>query len=305
MNNTDILTKLDTALKSLTTADLGSSRLSPEKAQKFVQVLSDSQTILKDATRLDMNSHTRDIDRVGFGGRILSAAQEGVAPGAEVKPVFKTNKLEAKEVIAVVAVTDSTLEDNLETEGFEDSLLNLIGEQASADLEDLFINGKVGSADALLAITNGWLEKAANEVTATVGLFAADVEKMFEAQLLALPKTHIRNRDALAFYVSFDVENDYRNSLKDRNSALGDIAMTSGGQLTYKGIKVVYAGYMPEGTSMLVPTANLVYGIYRDIRIEKDRNAKARLTDFVLTMRVDCHFIDENAAVVATGYTGA
>lgn len=305
MSNVDILSKLETALKSLTTSDLGSSKLTPEKASKFVQELADSNTILSDARRLDMNSHTRDIDRVGFGGRILGAAQEGVAPGVDGKPVFKTNKLEAKEVIAVVPVTDSTLEDNLEKEGFEDSLLSLMADRSAADLEELFVKGDKASGDTFLAITDGWFKKAANAVEAVAGGFATDVEKMFEAQLIAMPTKFLRDRSKLAFYVSFDVENDYRNALKARNTNLGDEAIGGHSPVYYKGIQLIVVAGIADGSSLLVPKENLVYGIYRDIRIEKDRNAKARLTDFVLTLRVDCHFEDENAAVVATGYTGA
>jgi hypothetical protein len=42
----------------------------------------------------------------------------------------------------------------------------------------------------------------------------------------------------------------------------------------------------------------MVYGLYRDIRIEPDRQPKKRQTDFVLSLRADCHFEDENAVAV-------
>lgn len=305
LNNMDILARLDATIKSITTTDLGSSKLAQEKANQFVKALSEATPMLKAARRLDMNSHTRDIDRVGFASRISSVAQEGIAPTGESKPNFYTNKLEAKEIIAVVGITDSTLEDNIEREDFENTLLQLMGERVGLDLEELFVKGDKSSSDPFLAVTNGWLKKAANQVKATTHFQATDVEAMFEAQLNAMPKQFLRNRDSLVFYVPFDVENDYRNKLKQRNSALGDIAMTSGQALTYKGIAVEYVANMPAGTALLVPKQNLVYGIYRDIRIEADRQPKARKTDFVLTARVDCHYEDENAAVVATGYTGA
>lgn len=303
MGNQDILARIEGALKSLTTSDISSSLLTRQKQNRFVRVVSESTTVLDNARRINMQSHTYDIDRIGFASRILQKATEGQEPDSDPKPQTSTNTLESKEVIAVPSVTDSTMEDNIEKDDFDDTLLDLIADRSGIDLEELFMQGDRDSSDAFLAITDGWLKKSANEVTES-SFDATNVEKMFDAMLRAVDKKYLRNRGEWTFYVHWDIEDDYRNILRERGTGLGDSAQTTAQQLAYKGIRVVDNSNMPAGTALLVPNSNLVYGIYRDIRIEPDRRAKARTTDFVTSLRVDCHYEDENASVVAKGYTG-
>ena len=301
--NQEILEKIHGALKAITTRDLGSSRLARSKQQRFVRTISESTPLLDAARRIDMQSHTHDIDRVGFASRILGRATENEAGTNESKPDFHTNTLESVEVMAIAGITDSTLEDNIEKEGFEDTLLDLIADRTGIDLEELFINGDKDSTDDFLSLTDGWLKKSANEITAE-DFDTTDPESMFDAMLKAVPKKYLRNRSEWTFWVHWDIEDAYRNVLRKRGTGLGDTAQTTAQTLAYKGIKVQDCSNMPEGTALLVPSSNLVYGIYRDIFIEPDRIPKARRTDFVTTLRVDCHFEDENAAVVGRGFTG-
>jgi len=305
----DLITKIDAAMKAITTTDLGSSVLRPEKADRFIRTASEATPVLQAARRLTMNAPTRDIDRVAFTSRILGPATEDTALANETKPTFAMNQLVAVEAGGVVGLTDNTLEDNLEREDFEDTLLDLIAERSGVDLEELFINGDTGSGDSYLALTDGWLKLAANQLvadgTAPDDFDPADVESMFNAMLLAVPKKYFRDPSQWRFYVPWNIADDYREKLKARGTALGDEMYTTARSLAYKGVPVEVVPNMPAGNALLVPPVNLVYGIYRQIRIEPDRVAKARKTDFVVTLRADCHYEDENAAVRAQGYTGA
>lgn len=65
MENQDILAKIQGAIKALTTTDLGSSLLSRQKQQRFVRTVSEATPILNAARRINMKSHTYDIDRIG------------------------------------------------------------------------------------------------------------------------------------------------------------------------------------------------------------------------------------------------
>lgn len=302
MNNQEILQKINGALKSIMTKDLGSSRLARSKQDRFVRTVSNSTTILDVARRIDMASHTHDIDRVGFASRILRKASEG-EEGEESKTDFATNTLESKEVMAIAGFTDSTLEDNIERDGFENTLLDLIGDRTGIDLEELFLLGDRDSDDEFLAITDGWLKKSANEINEE-SFDATDVEDMFDAMIKAVPKKYLRNRSEWTFWVHWDIEDAYRNALRKRGTGLGDSAQTDSQVLSYKGFQVKDSSNMPEGTAFLAPSNNLVYGIHRDVFIETDRIPKKRKTDFVTTLRVDAHYEDENASVVGKGFTG-
>lgn len=306
MTNQEMLEKINGALKSITTSDLGSSRLARSKQNQFVKTVSNSTSLLDSARRIDMRSHTHDIDRIGFASRILTKATEGEAGSTSSKPDFATNTLESVEVMAIAGITDSTLEDNIEQEGFEDTLLDLIADRTGIDLEELFLLGDKTSGDEFLSLTDGWLKKSANIVdgqATTPDFDPADPEDMFDAMIQAVPKKYLRNRQEWTIWVHWDIEDAYRNVLRSRGTGLGDSAQTTSTELSYKGFKVKDSSNIPEGTAFLAPASNLVYGIYRDIFIEPDRIPKARKTDFVTTLRVDCHFEDENAAVVGKGFT--
>lgn len=308
MNNQQMLDKINGALKSVMTTDLGSSKLARAKQDQFVQTVSEATRVLDSARRIDMRSHTHDIDRVGFADRILGTSSEGQAGTSDSKPVFNTNTLESIEVMAIAGITDSTMEDNIEKDGFEDTLLDLIADRSGIDLEELFLNGDKTSSDPFLALTDGWLKKSANLVDggATTPAFdATDVEEMFDAMIAAVPKKYLRDRSQWTFWVHWDIEDAYRDVLKARGTGLGDSAQTGANQLAYKGFAIQDSANMPEGDAFLAPASNLVYGVYRDIFIEPDRQPKARKTDFVTTLRVDANFEDENASVVGKGYTGA
>lgn len=257
-----------------------------------------------------MGSHTHDIDRIGFSERILHKATEGAALGSETNPVTNTNSLESVEAIAVSGVTDSTLEDNIERKGFEDTLLSLIATRVGVDLEELFVNGdKTAGADDFLKLTNGWLSKSANAIAGasdgTGDFDATDAEGMFDALVRVVPKKYLRDRSQWTFWCHWDIEDDYRNALRSRGTGLGDSAQTNAISLAFKGFNVRECPNMPAGTALLAPSSNMVYGIYRDVYIEPDRQPKKRSTDFVTTLRADCNYEDENASAVATGYTGA
>jgi Phage capsid family len=307
-SNHDLLAKLASAYKAITRSDMGSSLLTEEKANRFIRVVEESTPILRAARRLTMNSHTRDIDRILFAGRILQATTENSEITNEQKTNTYTNQLTSAEIGGFVGITDSTLEDNIERGNFEDTVIDLLASQVGRDLEHLFISGDTSlTGDPLLKVTDGWLKKAANKVDgdATTPQFdKTNIESMLNAMLLAVPKKYLTDRNQWRFYVTWEMEDDYRDVLRARNTALGDTAQTSAMDLRYKGIALEYAPQMPAGTALLVPPSNMVYGLYRDIRIEPDRVAKGRKTDFVVTLRADCHYEDENAAVVAVGYTG-
>lgn len=300
----ELIAKIDAAMKAITTSDLGSSILRPEKADRFIRTVSEATPVLQAARRLTMNAPTRDIDRVAFTSRILGPATEDSELTNETKPTFATNQLVAIEVGGVVGLTDNTLEDNIERQNFENTLLDMIAERAGVDLEELFFKGDKSSSDSYLRLTDGWLKLAGNQLSSS-DFDTANVESMFDAMLEAVPKKYFRDPGQWRFYVPWNIADDYRDKLRARNTSLGDEAQTSARPLAYKGVPIEVVPNVPAGNALLVAPMNLVYGIYREIRIEPDRMPKARKTDFVVTLRADCHYEDENAAVRAQGYTGA
>ena len=325
--NDQLLAKLDQAYKEVTVADLDQTVLAPDKFDQYIQAMQHRTVILPEARFMTMESQITDIDRVGFVGRILTegvdAAQAVVGAEASVNPAFNTNRLTAKELRALTGIRDRALRRNIERGGFENTLVNLFGEAAGRDFEEwaLLANedanarqgGPFPAGDVLLTLTDGWIEKAANKVFGVAGADPAefdpnDVEEILDAMLVALPKQFLQNRSEWRYYVPWELENAYRNVLRARGTALGDSAQTQAQPLYYKGIPVRYCPMMERSqapvdgagrVAMLTHPDNTVWGIFHEVYIEREREAKLRRTDFVLTFEGDCHYEDENAAVSA------
>lgn len=298
-----LLDKLNQAHKAITVSDLGESKLVPEQAAQFIRVATESTPILDEARRIDMNSHTRNIDRISMTGRMLRKTGE-LEEAKEVEgPDFYTNKLVAEEMTGVFWLTDQALEDNIEQSQLENTIVSLAGDRVGVDLADLFVNGDRDLPDELLSTTDGWLKKAANRIDADI-FDPADVESLFGNLIGALDKTYLRNPGEWTIWSDWDTADAYRDTLRGRQTGLGDRAQTSFDGVNFKGFDVRYDPAIPAGAAMLVPSSNLVWGVHRDVRIEPERKPRLRRTDYVVSLRADCHFEDENAVVVAEGFTG-
>lgn len=305
---------VESVVKRITTTTLGATALHPEKAAQLIREIEKSTPILGSSRRLNMQSDKRDIDRVGIRSRMMGAPPAEGEPAPEtVTPTFSQNQLSVVRAVGVIELTDEALEDNIERENFEDTLIALIGERAGIDLEELYVQGDTISGDPYLALIDGWVKLAGNAVTgvaapATASEFLnTDVEDMFETMLVSIITNQVqfmRVRNRMAFWVTWKMENDYRELLRERGTSLGDEAQTEARPLAYKGIPIIPVFNLATGTSLFSFSDNLVYGIRRDIRLEAEREAKASRTDFVVTFRTDCHYEDERAVVRASGYVG-
>ncbi|MFW6033785.1 MAG: phage major capsid protein [bacterium] len=303
MAHKSIQQMLAAAFKAITVSDLDDSTLVPEQADRFLRVMRRRTVILPNARRITMMADTRNIDRTGFSGRLLDAPQsEGEVFTGETKPDFFTNQLVAQKTRGRASISDESLEENIEREGFESTLVDMIAESAGIDLEELFIQGDEGSGDDFLALTDGWLVKAEQQLDGTTDtdFDADDVEDMFEQMILAVDEKYISgDRSRWRIFTTFEAENAYRDVLRARETSLGDTAQVGQQPLFYKGIRVRDVPNMPSGSSLLTNLDNTVYGIRRDIEIEPERRADADRWDFHVRAKGDAHYEDENAAVHA------
>lgn len=140
---------------------------------------------------------------------------------------------------------------------------------------------------------------------------AAFPENMFDAMIEAVPKKYFGDLTRWAFYVPWEVANAYQDLLKARGTALGDQATTEKPVFKYKGITVKYTPIIDRSETYNGSTAaygrvallsnkdNLAWGIERDVRIEPQRDALSRLTNFVLSYSMDAGYEDEDASCAA------
>ncbi len=324
--------------------DLGAAMLAPMQYDRFVRAAEHRTRILPEARFETMTSDVFNIDRIWLPGKVLYAAEvsgnghpwhskgdqahQTLAASDARKPTIALNTLVARELVSVISISDKTLRRNIERGNFEDTLLDLLGNGAGRDIEEMGLyadHGGIahGNYDTC-SITDGWIKLAENKLyawddavdgsTEAFDMKAANwPENMFDAILNAIPSEYLDDPTEFRFYVPRSVKRDYLSLLKARGTPLGDRAMVEGGDIPYEGIPVVFCPMLersggpgaefnstnnyPGKCVLFSHPDNLVWGVFHNITVEPEREAKDRRTDFVLSLECDVGYEDQNGAV--------
>jgi hypothetical protein len=134
-----------------------------------------------------------------------------------------------------------------------------------------------------------------------VDLAGAAVSKdTWKQGLQAMPDQYLRNRAAMRHFLSVDNEIAYRDSLANRETAMGDAQIQGVSPVFGFGVALDAASLMPAANALTCNPLNMIFGIQRDIHIETDKDITARVYIIVLTMRMDFKFEEEEAVVKYT-----
>ena len=163
LDNRTILEKADLALADLTA---GGGILKPAQAQKFMRLLIKQSVLMQQATVVPMASPKQQISKIKFGSRVLRPGQEATPLGASdrAKPDLSQVELDAKLFKAEVRLSDEVLEDSIERGELRQTIMEMMAEAISRDMEDVLINGDTLSADPFLAVMDGVLKQATSNV---------------------------------------------------------------------------------------------------------------------------------------------
>ncbi|MBN2527643.1 MAG: phage major capsid protein [Deltaproteobacteria bacterium] len=298
LDNRTILEKADLALADLTA---GGGILKPAQAKKFMRLLIKDSVLMKLATVVPMGSPKQQISKIKFGSRILRPGQEATALVAadRSKPDLTSMELDAKLFKAEVRLSDETLEDSIERGELRQTIMEMMAEAISRDMEEILINGDVTSADPFLAVMDGVLRQATSNV---VDAAAAPISKNLMSDMLkTLPSEHLRDKKAMRFLTSVDADLDYRNTLAERATAVGDKFLEGDTPVLYSGVPVQPVPLFPENlgagsdqTSILLCNPkNIHVGIWRQIRVESARDISEGTLKIVATLRFDVKFAEE------------
>jgi hypothetical protein len=304
MQNRSILEKADLALSDLVA---GGGLLKPAQAQAFLQMVTKQGTLLSQVTAVPMKSPKQEIPFIGFKDRILRPRQESVAVAAadRVKPNFAMVELDAKPFIGEVHLSDEQLEDNLEGSQLQQTVLRLIAQRVSIDMEEIAIQGDKTSADPTLATMDGLLVQAKSHVVDAAG--ATINNDVLHDLLRVLPQEYRRNKTEMRFYTGSDAELRYRRALAERLTNVGDQFLQGNTPITFSGVGLEEVPLFPEHrgvaanqTSILFTHPKNIYlGIWRDVKIEWARDIRQQVLQIVVSLRFDVIFADENGVSVA------
>jgi len=298
MSNRTILEKADLALADLTA---GGGILKPAQAQKFMRLLVKQSVLMKLATVVPMQSPKQQISKIKFGSRILRPGAEATALGAgdRVKPDLSQVELDAKLFKAEVRLSDETLEDSIERGELRQTIMEMMAEAISRDMEEVIVAGDTGSADPFLAVMDGVLAQATSNVVDAAGNPIS--KNLLRDMLKTLPSEHLRDKKAMRFLTSVDADLDYRNTLAERATAVGDKFLEGDSPVLYSGVPVQPVPLFPENLGagsdqtviLLCNPKNIHVGIWRQIRIESARDISEGTLKIVATLRFDVRFAEE------------
>jgi len=254
---------------TITTHQLAAAgKLNPQQADKFIDYVVDESMLKQAARTVRFTPETLDIDKIGVGKRAAVPAAEGIDPG--VRRGVNTSKisLTPKEIMVPFELGDTFREINIEGEQVEDHVIKMMATQMANDMEEMYINGDLlGQAatpadldegeetdkyikDRLLALFNGWLRIAdGGHIVDNAG--AAIDHTLFSKMFIAMPRKFRRNRAQLRFLMPSDLEQIYRDTIAKRETAGGDVALTSSGKLMAFGIEVVPVPLMPGNPTIV------------------------------------------------------
>lgn len=128
-------------------------------------------------------------------------------------------------------------------------------------------------------------------------------ENMFDRMIQVVPKQYFTNPADWYIACPFAVYDGYSQILASRGTDLGDVYQTGPNGLPFipyrHGVKVIYVPNMPSDRAWLFHPDNTLYGIFEQVELETEREAKAKRTDLILDASTDYAFEEPEASVVA------
>lgn len=310
---------------TFTTSDLkppaGGGYLSPGQARAFLREAIEQSVLLSEARYEDHEQPLFEVPRIAFNTRILRRGVEAqrLADADRVKPDTDLVTLQTVLLRGEVHLSDEVLEDNIERARLADTIMAMVAEAVSRDLEELAIKGdtdRTTSEDQYLATLDGVIKQlqvglpTAQKIDATsIGTY----EELFRTMVAAMPPRYRRNQGALRLYVPVKHRDGYVAELRGRGTPLGDTATIRGlaTELAFDGIPVRGVPLM-TGTdeinaasvdyskfAILIDPQNLIVGFQRRVRVERFRDPREGATSIVISLRVDFKVALPDAAVLA------
>ncbi|WP_195985371.1 hypothetical protein [Clostridium sp. D33t1_170424_F3] len=306
-NNANIIRK---ANETLTTTGVTSGLLNPEQAQRFMQQTFEA-TPLSALVRHEMRrAKSGEIDKIGIASRILRKKVENTDDGYRAKPNFGAVEYATTAVRLPWEITEETLRENIEGQGLEATITNLMTRQIGIDREDLCINGdaEYATEDAdkeFLTINNGWVKQimgdghVVDRTSENAGAMSVDV---FYDCLRSLPNKY--NNGALRWLMSPHRRQEWERYILDK-------AITVGGIISDRrvenpvSIPAVEVPSMPDDKIILTNPQNLIVVNTYGVIIRKTTEGKEAIMQdkrfYVVHFDFDAIIEETDATAIITG----
>ena len=181
---------------AVTTGVVTSGLLQPYQVKQFLKQTFDA-TPLMGAIRHETRTERKgEIDKIGVGRRLLRRKVENTDDGYRAKPKFGSVEYSCNPVRLPWEITEDTLRENIEGEGFETTVTNLMTTQIGVDTEDLIINGDEATSSEdpdydFLKLDNGVIKQVSTGGHILDVTGASDMElEMFYKAVASIPNKY-------------------------------------------------------------------------------------------------------------------
>ena len=247
------------------TGGVGAGTLTIEQIETFLRLAITRQVMLPDVRTVMANSNKWQENKIQFDNRILR-------PGTEYSRLVEADRVEGQtgtiEISTVllrgeIPISDEVMEDNVEREGFGNTVMTMVAERAGADVEDLLLNGDntisqthaantdvgsvgLGAEDSLsgrlyFRQLDGWLAQCLRGTGANVVNYineGDDYQTLFTKMMVDMPDRYKRDKQNMRYYVSDTLEEKYRDQIAQRGTPLGDKILEGTQELKYQGVPI-------------------------------------------------------------------
>ena len=303
-DNRTIIQKANMALSQIVSEG---GLLQPLQAKKFMRLATIEAELLKMVNYRPMARVREEIDQIKFGSRVLHPWQEFVAltEGQRSIPNIAQVQLEAKKFAGEVEISEEVLDENIEQGALRQTFMQMLAPAAGRDLEEVVINGDSGSADPFLAQFDGILKQAnVNVVDAAGSPLSKD---LFYDMMRALPQRYRKNKKELRFLTSANGELSYRNTLANRETALGDRYLEFDNPVLASGVPIIGLAQIPDNLGaqsdqtvvLLTHPKNIIVGVFREVRLDWEEIKRTRSLRIYVDLQACVTFVEAAACVQA------
>jgi len=248
----------DLVQKTITTNDmLYGGRLNPVQQDAFVQLVKDNATLLPQTRFVSMATSRKLVDKLYIGEPVTRKAPQNTNQGTDSRTVFDQVPLNAEKVRSDWALTTETLQENIEGDNFEDTVMEMMSKRIATDMELLAIQGDTSLAGGtplndLLNTFDGY--DLLTEGAQIVDAGGSTIDKsIWAAAMRAMPEQYLQDPD-LRWICSRSIAIDWAEEVSDRETAAGDSAL-AGSTLAPLGIPMLVVPNMPSRKPVPVTTA--------------------------------------------------
>lgn len=313
-----------TQKSAMTTADLQSSGLKNEDAERFINSVVGESVLLSNIRVHRTDSPSGDISKLNFTGPVTQKATEATTFTDTSKPVNTTVSYVTKKTVSAIDISGEVTEDNIEGQGGRQTIMDAMTTKIANDMETLAIEGDdsiagTSAIEKLLKTNDGFhIQTASGSGAHLVSAAGRRASMLFLMGMLRnLPTKYRKNLDRLRWIMSSNVALDLQQELAALNpgyalgngGALADQLKVSGGLPKLHGIMPLVVPLLPEDLTLdgtagdtgsfiwLTDPNNLIYVVQRDMTIEWERVARKDAWEATVHMRTD-FIIEEIDAVV-------